>query len=250
MRFRKREPLYSFLIDTGLNLLDSLRDRLPDNVGDIKSSVRDTYSSASNRVGRAADALRGEEDSQLVGKAIALAIGVGIGVGIGLLIAPASGEETRADIADKVSDFGDKVVKRNARGQLPGVTASNDDCGPIMLKINVETIGDVAVVECEGRLVKNNAALRLPEAVTAQEAAQIVVLRLSAVYVIEDKSLVMLVSLRRWARVHNIRFMLYDPSKCVRKGLERVRAISDFCVPTLEDMMALLTCAGGQYATA
>jgi hypothetical protein len=26
-----------------------------------------------------------------------------------VLIAPASGEETRADIADKVSDFGDKV---------------------------------------------------------------------------------------------------------------------------------------------
>ena len=26
-----------------------------------------------------------------------------------MLIAPASGEETRADIADKVSDFGDKA---------------------------------------------------------------------------------------------------------------------------------------------
>ena len=38
-------------------------------------------------------------------KPVALAIGVGIGVGIGLLIAPASGEQTRADIADKVTDF-------------------------------------------------------------------------------------------------------------------------------------------------
>jgi len=37
---------------------------------------------------------------------------VGIGVGVGLLIAPASGGETRADIADKVSDFGDKVRDR------------------------------------------------------------------------------------------------------------------------------------------
>ena len=39
----------------------------------------------------------------------ALLIGVGIGLGVGLLIAPARGEEMRADIADKVSDFGEKV---------------------------------------------------------------------------------------------------------------------------------------------
>jgi hypothetical protein len=117
MRFRRREPISSVLIDTGLNLLDSLRDRLPDNVDDIKDRVRDTYGVASGRVSRATDALRGEEDSQILGKAVALAIGVGIGVGIGLLIAPGSGEETRADIADKVSDFGDKV--REATGKKP-----------------------------------------------------------------------------------------------------------------------------------
>ena len=44
-----------------------------------------------------------------LGKAFAMAIGVGIGIGIGLLIAPASGEQTRADIADRVTDFSDKV---------------------------------------------------------------------------------------------------------------------------------------------
>jgi YtxH-like protein len=112
MRFRKREPLFSVLLDTGLHLLDSLRNRLPDNVDDIKGRVRDTYDTASDRVSRASDALRGEEDSQILGKAVALAIGVGIGIGIGLLIAPASGEETRSDIADKVSDFSDKVRER------------------------------------------------------------------------------------------------------------------------------------------
>ena len=109
MRFRKREPLFSILLDTGLEMLDSLRERLPDNVGDMKGRVRDAYDTASHRLGRATNALRGEEDSQILGKAVALAIGVGIGVGIGLLIAPASGEKTRADIADKVTDFSDKV---------------------------------------------------------------------------------------------------------------------------------------------
>jgi hypothetical protein len=109
MRFKKQEPLLGVLLSTGLHLLDSLRDRLPDNVDDIRERVRDTYDTASHRVSRATGALRGEEDSHIFGTVSALVIGVGIGVGIGLLIAPSSGKETRADIADKVSDFGDKV---------------------------------------------------------------------------------------------------------------------------------------------
>ena len=115
MRFRRREPLYSVLLDTGLQLLDTLRDRLPDNMDDIKDRVRDTYGTASKRASRATDALRGEEDSHMLGTVGALLIGVGIGVGIGLLVAPASGEETRADITDKVSDLGDKVRERTGK---------------------------------------------------------------------------------------------------------------------------------------
>jgi YtxH-like protein len=112
MRFKKRELLLSVLVGTGLHLLNSLRERLPDNMDDIKGKVRDTYDTAADRVSRATDALRGKEDSQILGKVGALLIGVGIGVGIGVLIAPASGEETRAGITDKVSDFGDKVRER------------------------------------------------------------------------------------------------------------------------------------------
>jgi hypothetical protein len=115
MGFRRREPLFNVLLDTGLDMLDSLRERLPDNVDDIKGRVRDTYDTASHRLGRATNALRGQEDSQILGKALAMAIGVGIGVGIGLLIAPASGEETRADLTDKVSEFGDKVRERTRK---------------------------------------------------------------------------------------------------------------------------------------
>ncbi len=136
MKFKKQELLLGLLLGTGLRLLDSLRERLPDNVDDIKGRLRDTYDTAYNhnvddikgrlrdtydtaynRVSRATDALRGEEDSHRFGKFGALLAGVGIGVGVGLLIAPARGEETRADIADKVSDFGDKV--REATGKKP-----------------------------------------------------------------------------------------------------------------------------------
>jgi YtxH-like protein len=108
MKFKKRAVL-GVLLSTGLYLLDNLRERMPDNIDDVKAGAREKYQTASDRLGRAADALRGKEDSQMLGKVGALLIGVGIGVGIGLLVAPASGEETRADIANKVSAFGEKV---------------------------------------------------------------------------------------------------------------------------------------------
>jgi gas vesicle protein len=117
MKLKKNELLLDVLLSAGLNLLNSLRDQLPDNLDDIKTRVRDTYGTASERVSRARDVLRGEEDSHMLGKVGALLIGVGVGVGVGLLIAPARGEETRADIAEKVSAFGDKV--REGTGKKP-----------------------------------------------------------------------------------------------------------------------------------
>jgi hypothetical protein len=126
MRFRKREPLFSVLIDSGLYLFDSLRERLPDNMDDIKDRARETYDTASDRLGRATNALRGKEDSRILGKVGALLIGVGIGVGVGLLIAPASGEKTRADLTDKVSDFGEKVRERT-RKTPQGATGTHDE---------------------------------------------------------------------------------------------------------------------------
>jgi YtxH-like protein len=125
MKFKKQESLLNVLLGTGLYLLDTLRERLPDNMDVIKSRARDTYDTASDRLSRVTDALRGEQDSQIFGKVGALLIGVGIGVGVGLLIAPASGKETRADIADKVSDFGDKVRDRARKPQ--GATGTHGE---------------------------------------------------------------------------------------------------------------------------
>jgi hypothetical protein len=121
MRFKKQKPLLGVLLGAGLYyLLDSLREHLPDNVDDIKGKVKDTYDTASERVSRASDALRGKEDSHILGKVGALLVGVGIGVGIGVLIAPASGEDTRADIADKVSDFSDKARESAGKRRATG----------------------------------------------------------------------------------------------------------------------------------
>ena len=124
MKFKKRD-LLNLCLGTGLYLLENLRERLPDNMDDIKGRARETYETASERLGDATNALRGKEDSQIFGKVGALLVGVCIGVGVGLLIAPASGEETRGDIADKVSDFGDKIRERP--GEKAAATGTHGD---------------------------------------------------------------------------------------------------------------------------
>ena len=117
MRSRNK-TLATILLGAGAYLLESMRERLTDSASDwsdrahdLRDRARDKYETASDRAHRASAILRGE-DSHIFGNAAALLVGVGIGVGVGILLAPASGEETRANLADKVQDFGDKVRSR------------------------------------------------------------------------------------------------------------------------------------------
>jgi YtxH-like protein len=103
MRLRKENILFNIMTGAGLYLLDSLRDRFADGVDDLRQRSRDTYSTASSRIGRAADVMRGE-DHRIMSTTTALLLGIGVGVGVGMLIAPASGEETRSQLKDKISD--------------------------------------------------------------------------------------------------------------------------------------------------
>jgi anti-anti-sigma regulatory factor len=119
-----------------------------------------------------------------------------------------------------------------------------------MLNVTVENIGELAVVECEGRIVQREAAVKLRKAVTSQTSARIVVLELSEVHAIEGGGLGMLVFLRRWARDQNIRFLLFNPSKSVRNGLKRIKSISEFYIPSMDEMRALLVYASSRHALA
>jgi YtxH-like protein len=111
MRLRKENILWNVLLGTGVYLLDSLRDRISVGIGDIGERARETYDEAARRTSRATDAIRGEDHHGL-GTAAALLVGVGIGVGVGMLLAPASGEETRNTISNKVQEFGGRVRDR------------------------------------------------------------------------------------------------------------------------------------------
>jgi anti-anti-sigma regulatory factor len=116
--------------------------------------------------------------------------------------------------------------------------------------LHVEKIGELAVVECEGRVVRSEAAFKLREAVTSLRNARIIVLDLSEVRAIEGGGLGMLLFLQRWAYDHDIQFKLFNPTASVRGRLELVNSITDLDIATLHEMMELLANADRRYALA
>ncbi len=81
---------------------------------DLRDRVSDEYDGASDRISdlrdRARDLYAGE--SHTLRNVLTFAAGVGVGIGAGMLLAPASGEEIRGSISDKVQDIGDRVRDR------------------------------------------------------------------------------------------------------------------------------------------
>jgi hypothetical protein len=105
------------MLGTSLYLLEqsdrpnNVRDRAARKIDDLRDVVQQKYEDAADRVAKASRAIRGE-DNHALGNALRLAAGIGVGLGVGLLLAPASGQETRGAIAGGVQQFGNKVRKR------------------------------------------------------------------------------------------------------------------------------------------
>ena len=119
-----------------------------------------------------------------------------------------------------------------------------------MLDLGIDRIGELAIVECRGRIVQSKAALTLRRAVTSLEDFRIIVIDLSEVSSIEGGGLGMLQFLLRWTRDREIQFTLFNPRKSVRDRLELVRSTPPFHIASLEEMMALLTNADSGCAVA
>lgn len=117
--------LLKLLLGTSLYLLEQTdhttrdaRDRAVEQIDDLRNAVQQKYETAANRVARASRAIRGD-DSDLLRSALFFAAGTGLGIGLGLILAPASGEETRSEIAGRVRGFGDKVRRRFSDEDIP-----------------------------------------------------------------------------------------------------------------------------------
>lgn len=92
-----------YLLDQAEDVADDMRgrvsntvDRASDRVSDLRDQARDLYS--------------GEDHT--LRNVLTFAAGVGVGIATAMLFAPASGEEIRSQIGEKVEDISGKVRDR------------------------------------------------------------------------------------------------------------------------------------------
>jgi anti-anti-sigma regulatory factor len=135
-------------------------------------------------------------------------------------------------------------------GMARAIGEAIDSWEEAMLDLTVEKIGDLALVECVGRIVRSEAAFKLHEAVTSLRDSRIIVLDVSEVSAIEGGGLGMLLVLQRWAHDCDTQLKLFNPRRYVRDRLERIASIPEFDIATPHEMKALLANAGSRVALA
>ena len=94
-----------FLMDQTADQVERVSDRAADYADDARSAIF-------------------PEEDHTLRNILLFAAGVGVGVGAGLLLAPASGEETRNSIGEKVHDISGKVKERMSSKQNYGATGT------------------------------------------------------------------------------------------------------------------------------
>jgi hypothetical protein len=86
--------------------------------GDVRDRVSDSVDRAADRVSDLRDQAQElyEGPDHTFRNVLTFAAGVGVGMGAAILFAPASGEETRNSIGEKVSAIGGRVVESFSPG--------------------------------------------------------------------------------------------------------------------------------------
>jgi anti-anti-sigma regulatory factor len=119
-----------------------------------------------------------------------------------------------------------------------------------MVAIRAENLGDLAVVECKGRIVQSDSVFKLRDMVQAQANAHTIALDLSDVKVIGGGGLGMLAFLERWARQREIHLKLFCPSPAVLQGLAQNHSLPNFEVASFHEMMEILARSDSHYSLA
>lgn len=109
--------------------------------------------------------------------------------------------------------------------------------------IKSEQSGDVAVLQCAGRIVRGEPLQLLKSAVTALKQPRVVVLDLTEVEMLDGGGLGMLVFLHRWTRDNDIQLKLVNPSHFVREMLGRTRLTCVFNISSVDDAVEILCTA-------
>src|SRR5258708_1110045 len=130
---------------------------------------------------------------------------------------PACPRDTEFAVAQIFAVFRRKLSVLRRIGRLPDAkcelptwhdTCSHNICSwqeKNMLSVHMENIGEMAVIDCEGRIVRSEDAFKLRDAVNLQSDSRIIVLDLSEVSAIAGGGLGMLMFLQRWSCDHDIK---------------------------------------------
>jgi gas vesicle protein len=111
------KKLFRTLLGTCLYLLEQSdsarkgRDRAARKLDGFRDVAQQKYEDAADRVTKTSSAILGE-DNHALANTLRFAAGLGVGVGVGLLLAPASGQDTRSAIGGSVQNVGRRVRKR------------------------------------------------------------------------------------------------------------------------------------------
>jgi len=108
------------------------------------------------------------------------------------------------------------------------------------LQIKSEQTGDVAVLQCAGRIVRGEPIHFLKDAVTSLKQPRVVVLDLTEVEMLDGGGLGLLVFLHRWTRDKGIQLKIVNPSTFVRELLDRTRLSCVFNISSVEDAVEIL----------
>jgi anti-anti-sigma regulatory factor len=120
-----------------------------------------------------------------------------------------------------------------------------------MLIVNVDTVGEAVIVECEGIIMSKDDALHLRDAITERAAAsRVIVVDLSRVCAAAGVGLRTLLSVQRWARHNGILLKLFNARSSVRHDLERADSLYDFEFASLGEVMTLVIDAGNREPAA
>lgn len=111
-----------------------------------------------------------------------------------------------------------------------------------MLALNVWRIGKVAVIQCDGRIVRSDAAFRLRDVVAGQRGSRVVLLNFSGVQALDGGGLGMLIFLQVWTRERGIQLKVFDPAPSARRSLERTcSSVPAIEIAAMGEVLSLLS---------
>jgi anti-anti-sigma regulatory factor len=125
-------------------------------------------------------------------------------------------------------------------------SAKRRGLGGGMLSIDIDNIGDLAIIECKGRIVRSQDAFNLRDAVSSQTDVRTIVLDLTEVHAVEGGGLGLLMALEKWAQDHQIQLKLFNPTYAVKSRLDSYD-LAHFDVATFDEMMSLFARAKEQH---